>query len=114
MSRGRTRPAKRATHRVKFGEAPPEGRRRYPWEEIAEQLRKRPDEWAVVLEDIPAATAYKAKAGGVSAVHPSRGFEFTTEGNTRPESGTRMVAKLHMRYRPELDTRRAETNGERA
>lgn len=97
---------------VKFGE-PPE-RRKYHWKEIADRLRKRPGEWALVQEELPSSVPWAINAGRVSAVSPTLGFETMTSGN-RPvgEKGKRVCAELWMRYVPEKDESRAKQNGAR-
>lgn len=81
-------------------------RRDYQWEKVAKRLRSHPNEWYVVQEDLPTSTAGAIPRGKILALHPDRGFEVRTEGNSRPEGGSRMTKLLYARYVPEKDTSR--------
>lgn len=110
---GRTRTTTRTKSPVlKFGEPPPT-RRDYQWEAVAEGLRKRPGEWAVVHQDLPSSVVWAVNAGRVSPVHPSKGFRTRTEGNTQPESGPRMCATLWMVYDAALDQSKSKSKSTR-
>jgi hypothetical protein len=104
----------KAPVKIKFGEEPPPARRDYRWRDIAEALRKRPGEWALVHTDLPASTPWSINKGRVKPVHPDRGFRTRTVGNRRVgENQTRMTAELHMVYQPELDLSLAKRNGDK-
>lgn len=96
--------------KVRFG-TPPEPRRDYHWDEVAEQLRSRPGEWAVVHEDLPSSVQWSVSRGRVAAVAPALGFQSRTAGNVRDESGKQWCAELWMMYDPSLDQSRAKQNG---
>lgn len=84
-----------AKSKVKFGE-PPVGRGHdYDWADIAEQLRKRPGEWALVFENDKVTYANAMKQGGIRALAPDQGFEYRTTDNTREYPRT---CTLWMRY----------------
>lgn len=95
---------------VEFTDPPP-GRREYHWPDIAEQLRSRPGEWALVHRDLPSSTPYAINAGRVSTVHPDLGFRTRGTAGYEAEDGTRMTGELYMVYDPDLDLSRADENG---
>ena len=82
-------------------ETPPERPHRYPWDEIAEELRTRPMEWAKIYEQDRATVATAIRAGSIAAVHPDLGFESQTRNNTRG-TGTR-TCDLYLRWNPEKE-----------
>lgn len=95
---------------VKFTSPPPK-RRNYHWAEVAEQLRQRPREWALVHTDLPSSTPWAVNAGRVSAVHPSLGFRTQSADGYEGVDGVRMTGSLYMMYDPDLDESRAKKNG---
>lgn len=94
--------ARKGEHPIKFG-TPPE-RRDYHWAEVAERLRARPGEWALVHERLPASVAWSVNAGRVGPVHKDRGFRTRTVGNTQGAGVVRTIRELWMVYDPALDT----------
>lgn len=95
-------------------EVPTQARRSYPWREIAEQLRARPEDWALVLEDLPSSVVWAVNQGRVLPVHPDRGFR-TKARKTKRKSDERpaWTGELYMAYDPSLDVV-AKRNGGRA
>lgn len=81
---------------VQFGEPPV--KTRYDWWAIAEQLRSRPGEWAMVFEGGLTSTVNAIRQGHVNAVRSDLGFEITTLNNTREQPRT---CDLWMRYNPD-------------
>jgi hypothetical protein len=79
-------------------ETPPERPYRYPWEQIAEQLRARPMEWAKIFEQDRTSVVVAIRQGSITWVHPDLGFDVRTARNTR--QGTRRC-DLYLRYNPE-------------
>jgi hypothetical protein len=71
---------------------------KYDWAKIADQLRKRPMEWARVFEQDRAAISNAVKQGSVTVVHPDLGFEFRTAKNHREPP---RLCDLYMRYNPD-------------
>lgn len=103
---------RKAPVKVKFGTEPEPARRDYRWRDIAEALKKRPGEWALVHKNLPASTPWAINAGRVKPVHPDRGFRTRTVGNRKVGvNETRMTEELHMVYQPELDLTLAKRNG---
>src|SRR5262245_4191947 len=78
-------------------EQPPEPREVYDWDKIADQLRKRPMEWAKVYEWDRTSVANAIRQGSIKAVRPADGFEIRTSNNTRQP--VRMCT-LFMRFNP--------------
>lgn len=97
-----------------FKDPPPE-KRDYQWEAVAEQLRERPGEWALVHRDLPASVPWAVNAGRISHVHPDRGFQARSAGGYDHETAgrkpTRYAAEMFLIYRPENDTSKAKKNG---
>lgn len=79
-------------------EDPPPGRFRYDWTAIAQKLRERPGEWALIFERDRASLVTAIRINGIAAVAPAQGFECRTSNNTRDSVRT---CTLHMRYNPE-------------
>lgn len=48
---------------------------RYPWEEIAAQLKTRPNQWALVLRDMPNPQVAAIKRGTYQAFRPAGAFD---------------------------------------
>lgn len=87
-------------------EAPPPGRsQRYDWDEIAEQLRKRPMTWGKVFERDRTSLAASIRNRGIKALHPDRGFEVRTRNNMRgdPDFDGARSCTLYLRYNPDKD-----------
>lgn len=82
---------------------PPERSFKYDWASIAKQLRRRPEKWGVVFQHDRASLVTAIRAGNISALKASKGFEITTSNNTR---GFPRMCTLYMRYVPEKDTER--------
>lgn len=106
--------AKRKPLKLEFTDPPPAAKRDYRWAEVADALRERPGEWAVVHRDVPASVPWSVNAGKVSAVHPDRGFRTRAAGtHDTGDGGRRITSELFMVYDPELDLSRAKKNGAR-
>lgn len=79
-------------------ENPPETRRRYDWQAIADQLRERPMEWAKVFDNDRTSLATAIRNRGIKALDPALGFQVKTTNNTR---GTPRTCTMYLRYNPE-------------
>jgi hypothetical protein len=78
-----------------FIDPPPRVQRRgarYDWTYIVEELRKNPDEWALVLEQAPRSTAQALRRGRIAAVRPPQHFRIVTR------NGQGLAADLYMKY----------------
>lgn len=92
------------TATLRFEEPPPLRGRRYDWDAIAEQLRRRPMEWATVFERDRTSLATAIRIKGIQALHPDKGFEVRTSNNVRlrDENDKELrLCTLHLRYNPE-------------
>lgn len=93
---------------VGFEEPPPRRERRYDWDKIATQLRKKPNEWAKVFVGDKSSLVVAIRAGNIKAMRPSRGIEVRTTDNVRPSPdsapGEVRRCTLWARYVPEKDT----------
>ena len=87
---------------VKFGDPPPERKPApYDWPKIADKLRAKPGEWALIFKQDKASYATAIRIKGIKALHPDKGFEVRTENNVRTPSPR--ICDLWMRYNPEKD-----------
>ena len=82
---------------------PPPQRTRYDWPKIAEQLTKRPREWAKIFDYDRVSIVNAIRQGAVVALLPEHGYEVRTRNNVR--SPVRMCS-LYLRYIPEKDRRK--------
>lgn len=91
--------------KVKFGDPPPsaQGNHLYDWSAIADQLRARPEEWALVFTDDRNSLVTAIRLDGIAALRKSKGFQVRTRNNKRPE-GLPRTCDLWMRYVPEFDS----------
>lgn len=96
--------------KVEFKDPAPFQRRQYPWRDIAEQLRAKPGQWALVLTDIPLSVVWARNAGRVKTVSPSRGFEATARKTDKKRG---VAGEVYMRYVPEQDETRSNGTKER-
>lgn len=77
----------------------PEGRSRgvrasrYHWAEIAEQLKSKPGEWAMVGENLPLGSGTYINMGRIRAFQPSGSFEATTRGRTEDGKAKKVYAR---------------------
>jgi hypothetical protein len=85
---------------VKFGTPPPQRKSPYDWDSIAEQLRKKPGEWALIFEGDKTSLVTAIRIDGIRALRPRKGFETRTTNNTK---GSPRTCDLWMRYNPEKD-----------
>jgi hypothetical protein len=83
--------------------SPPEIRTKYDWRKIAEQLHRRPQEWARIFENDRVSIVNAIRQGSIAVLDPTLGFEVRTRNNSR--APIRMCS-LYMRYVPEKDRRR--------
>ncbi len=56
------------------------GRRIYEWEDVAQELKTKPGEWALIYEGIPRAHAGNIRAGLNPAFQPPEDFLVRTKG----------------------------------
>lgn len=82
---------------IKFGTPPPAREVRYDWPAIADKLRARPEEWALIFTGDRTTLVTALRAGSIRALRPRAGFEVRTANNTR---GTPRTCDLWMRYVP--------------
>jgi len=79
---------------VRFEDPGPGTKRaRHDHRAIAAELRSRPDEWALILEDVSNNFANQIRNGVLAAYRPVGAYEATTRGNT--PSGR---ASIYARY----------------
>lgn len=90
---------------VKFTEPPPDRRRRYDWKAIAQQLRDRPGEWAVVFTDDKTSLVNAIRQGNIPALHRDRGFTVRTTENV---PGPPRKCTLWAMYDPANDKERSK------
>ena len=62
---------------------------------IAEALRGRPGDWALILEDVPATIAHQIKRGILKAYRPAGSFEART---VSVDVSKGRAAKIYARY----------------
>jgi len=91
---------KKPVAEVKFTPPPPEREKRYDWDRIADVLRSRPGEWALIFEQDKASIASTIAQNDIRALRSDRGFEVRTSNNKRTSPRT---CDLYMRYVPEKD-----------
>lgn len=79
-------------------EAPPEAllnRQRRDWQNVADELRARPGQWAVVAEGVSASTGTHIRHGRLTAFAPAGSFEARVSG-ARSDEGK--ASKVYARY----------------
>lgn len=94
------------THQQVQWEEPPPGRsQRYDWEDIAEQLRKKPGVWGKVFDRDRTSLAASIRIDGIRALSPTKGFEVRTRNNIRsdPDFDGARSCTLYLRYNPKKD-----------
>lgn len=79
---------------VEFKEPPPYTR--YDWHSVADQLREKPGEWALVFTNGPV-SAVNSLRQGVSALPPDE-FEFRTSNNDK--TARPRTCDLWIKYTP--------------
>lgn len=79
---------------------PPE-KKVYDWVAIAETLRSRPNEWALIFEHDRASLVSAIRNGGIVALTGDKGFQIKTRRNDR--TGDVRMCDLYLRYVPEND-----------
>jgi hypothetical protein len=72
----------------------------HPWEQIAEQLRARPNEWALCLRDVASPSA-NIRKGRIKAFQPAGAFEARTVQTHRFDDRGRPLVDLYIRYTPD-------------
>ena len=83
---------------------------RYDWSAIAEQLRKKPKQWAKVFEQDRDSLVTSIRINGIHALLPTKGFEVRTSNNHHVEIDGKQVriCSLYLRYNPDKDNDRQE------
>ena len=83
---------------LKWEEPPQEllGRGRTNWKEIADALKRNPEQWAVVAENVSASTGTHIRHGRLKAFAPAGAFEARVSGARSDESGR--ANKVYARY----------------
>ena len=78
-------------------EAPPPkrggGKQHTAWHSIAEELKRRPWEWAIIAENVSCGTSTNISAGTISAFRPAGSFECALRGVSHGKA-----EKLYVRY----------------
>lgn len=95
-----------STHKsgIQFKEPPERREQRYDWAAIAEDLRSRPGEWALIFEQDRTSLVTSFRLGGYKDL-PVEEFEYMTNHNTREfydedgEYHPRMCS-MWLRYNP--------------
>jgi predicted alpha/beta superfamily hydrolase len=64
------------------------------WAEIAEELRGRPGEWALVSDDISHQAAHNIRAGRLASFRPAGSFEATMRDIHQPTGRGRMYVRF--------------------
>lgn len=82
---------------------------KYPWQEIADQLKERPGEWALVLTGLDASPITSINTGKYVAFQPPRSFEAVSrsrapKGQETPQPSTGKVYDIYVRYLGEAET----------
>ena len=72
-----------------------QARNRRDWNSIADGLRTRPHQWAVVAENVSASTGTHIRHGRLTAFEPAGAFEARVSG-ARSEDGR--ASKVYARY----------------
>jgi hypothetical protein len=78
---------------------PPPKRQSYDWVTIADDLRARPMEWALIFKRDRTSLVNALRQGAITPLHPDLGFEIRSANNTRDED-ERRVCDLYLRYNP--------------
>ncbi len=86
---------------VRFSEPPPVREMKYDWTAIAQRLKRKPGEWALVYSDDKQTYAVAIRSGKIAALRKSDGFESRTAGN----DNINRTCALWVRFNPEADTR---------
>lgn len=77
---------------------PPPKRQSYDWGKIANDLRARPMEWALIFKNDRTSLVNALRQGSITALHADLGFEIRTANNTREPI---RVCDLYLRYNPD-------------
>ena len=77
---------------------PPPKRQSYDWSRIADDLRKRPMEWALIYKQDRTSLVNALRQGAITPLHPELGFEIRTANNTREAI---RVCDLYLRFNPD-------------
>jgi hypothetical protein len=80
-------------------EAPPaslQTRNRHNWQEIADLLKSKPGQWAVVAEDVSASTGTHIRHGRLTAFVPAGAFEARVAGARDTDAGR--ANKVYARF----------------
>lgn len=80
---------------------PPPASVKYDWNSIAEQLRKRPMDYALIFRQGPVAVVNALRQGNIAALHPDLGFEVRTANNQREAP---RLCDLWVRYNPKKES----------
>jgi hypothetical protein len=76
---------------------PPPRRSTYDWAAIADELRSRPNDWALIFKGDRTSLVNALRQGGITALHPDLGFEIRTTNNTREQP---RICDLYLRFNP--------------
>lgn len=71
----------------------------HPWEEIVEQLKARPGEWALCLRDIAVAPSQVTR-GHIKAFRPAGDFQSRTVQTHKRDENGRPLVDLYIKYNP--------------
>jgi hypothetical protein len=86
---------------IRWEDPPPSNTRKEPpgkYVHIADALRQRPGEWAVVSENANSNMAYSIKNGTLKGFDPPRSFEAVSRGNPGYESRNNMRSTIYARF----------------
>jgi hypothetical protein len=92
---------------IKFGDPPTTRGQSYDWSAIADDLRARPRDWALIFEADRHSLVSAIRNGGISALAPVQGFRSATANNTFDEE-SRRICDLWMMYDPDEDEHPAD------
>lgn len=90
----------RPQSQLTWEDPPPPRGRKYDWDKIAEELRKKPGEWAKVFDNDRTSLATAVRINGIKALRSDKGFEVRTSNNVR---GNPRTCTMYLRYVPEKD-----------
>lgn len=91
---------------IEAWEDPPESPPKYDWDDIAQKLKRRPNQWAKIFDRDRTSVTVALRNGSIKALQPQMGFVVRTSHGTRE---TPRMCTLHMKYDPELDMTREDT-----
>ena len=77
---------------------PPPRPQSYDWGQIADDLRKRPMEWALIFKGDRTSLVNALRQGAIASLHPDLGFQTRTANNTREPIRT---CDLYLRFNPD-------------